>query len=166
MREILFILVFAPVFLLATVFSSSVPSALACCVDEDEDGYGVENMEWCDYPEPDCDDDPTDDPLACTDCTCGEAECAPCARCINPGAAEGPCCGPTCFDEIDNDCDGLTDKFDDPDCSIPCGCPPSAEASVYGPGAVMKSGALAQVGLFLVPVAQILLLRRLLRRKR
>ena len=72
----------------------------------------------------------------------------------------------TCFDGVDNDCDGLTDKFSDPDCSLLEDYTPSAEAAVYGPGTVTGSGALAQVGLFFVPVVQILLLRRLLRRKR
>jgi len=246
-------------FLLAIVLAFSVPSAQACCVDVDDDGYGVLNLHLCDHPNEldcddsdpnvnpgaeevcngiddncdeiiddvdadldgyiaeacggedcddsdpnvnpdaeevcngtdddcdgiidnvdndldthidwecggyDCDDDPTDDPSACSDCTCGATECAPCARCIHPEAAEGPCCGPTCFDKIDNDCDGLIDKFSDPDCSLlQCSIPPSPEASVVGPGAVMKAGAWTQVGLFLIPVAQILLLRRFLRRK-
>jgi hypothetical protein len=115
----------------------------------------------------DCVDDPTDDPSICSTCTCGDTWCGFCAKCIHPGAAEGPCCGLTCFDGVDNDCDGLTDKFNDPDCSLlPDDYTPSAEAAVYGPGTVMGSGALAQVGLFLIPVAQILLLRRFFRKKR
>lgn len=84
---------------------------------------------------------------------------------INPGATESPYLELTCFDLLDNDCDGQPDAGD-PDCSIPCGCPPSAEASVYGTGSAMKSGALAQVALFFVPVAQIFFLKRFLRRKR
>jgi hypothetical protein len=80
---------------------------------------------------------------------------------------EGPCCGETCFDKLDNDCDGLTDKFSDPDCSLlACGFPPSVDASVYGTGSAMKSAALAQLVIFLIPMAHVLLLRRFVRRKR
>jgi len=79
---------------------------------------------------------------------------------------EGPCCGGTCFDNLDNDCDGLTDKFSDPDCSLlQCSIPPSPEAPVVGPDAIMQSGPWAQVGFFLIPLAQIFLMRRFFRRK-
>jgi len=192
MRKILFILAFAPVFLLASVFTTSVPSALACCVDVDEDGYGVENLERCDHPELDCDDsDPNVNPGAEEVCNgiddncdgitddvdadldgyideaCGGYDCDDSNDQVNPGVPEGPCCKMTCFDKLDNDCDGLIDKFNDPDCSLlACDFPPSAEASVYGTRSTVNSGALAQVGIFLIPVAQILLLRRFLRRKR
>ena len=170
----------------------SVPSALACCVDKDEDGYGVEDLARCDYPELDCDDDdPNVHPGAeevCNgiddDCDgiidnvdadldgyideeCGGYDCDDSNDQVNPDAAEGPCCGPTCFDRLDNDCDGLIDKFNDPDCSLlACDFPPNAEASVYGTRSVVKSGALAPLAIFLIPVAQIFLLRRYLRRKK
>jgi hypothetical protein len=161
------------------------------CSDLDGDGYGDPGSVLCTYPELDCDDSDanihpgaeevcngTDDD--CDETTdnvdadldgyiaeaCGGEDCDDSNDQVNPGAAEGPCCEWTCFDWLDNDCDGLTDKFNDPDCSLLDDYTPSAEAAVYGPGAVTGSGALAQVGLFLVPVAQILLLRRCLRRKR
>ena len=118
-------------------------NGLEICTDNDGDGFSGDGGE------------------------CGPVDCDDSNDQVNPGAAEGPCCGPTCFDTIDNDCDGLIDKFSDPDCSLlQCSIPPSPEAPVVGPGALMESGALAQMGLFLIPVAQILLLRRFMRRKR
>jgi hypothetical protein len=48
-------------------------------IDRDGDGYGAA----CD-----CLDDPSNDPEICATCTCGYEECAPCARCIHPGARE------------------------------------------------------------------------------
>ena len=57
----------------------------ACCDDpicwdqvicHDYDGDGL-------YAGLDCDDDDSDDPPVCGICACGDAECAPCARCIN-----------------------------------------------------------------------------------
>lgn len=83
------------------------------CTDNDGDGYGSPGSASCLHPEEDCDDDPTDDPSICTTCACGETECAPCARCIYPEAAEGPYGDPTCGDAVDNDCDGIADAPDD-----------------------------------------------------
>jgi hypothetical protein len=60
----------------------------------------------------DCDDDPSDDPEGCDACTCGDTECSECAKCINPGGAEGPRDEPTCRDCVDNDCDGSLDGGD------------------------------------------------------
>lgn len=37
---------------------------------------------------------------------------------VNPGATEGPPGDPTCTDGLDNDCDGLTDELEDPDCVV------------------------------------------------
>jgi hypothetical protein len=37
---------------------------------------------------------------------------------VNPGATEGPAGDPTCTDGLDNDCDGLTDEAQDPDCVV------------------------------------------------
>jgi hypothetical protein len=83
------------------------------CIDNDEDGYGNPASTLCIHSALDCDDDNTDDPSICTTCTCGEIECAPCARCIHPGATEGPYGDPTCSDTLDNACDGIADSPDD-----------------------------------------------------
>jgi len=83
------------------------------CMDTDEDGYGNPASPFCTHSGFDCDDDPADDPSICSTCTCEEIECAPCARCIHPGAAEGPYGDPTCSDTLDNDCDGIGDSPDD-----------------------------------------------------
>jgi hypothetical protein len=84
---------------------------------------------------------------------------------VHPGAKEGPVADPTCFDRVDNDDDGLTDMVD-PDCILPCGYSRSAEASVHGTGGTVGSGALGQLVIFLIPLAQIVLLKRLRRKKR
>ena len=62
------------------------------CWDRDGDHYYD-----CDCAPPPCDCDDTDFD-------------------INPGPQEGPPTDPTCTDGIDNDCDGLTDVEEDPDC--------------------------------------------------
>jgi len=132
------------------------------CTDQDEDGYGSPASGLCFYPELDCDDDPTDDPAECPSqggsCACGEASCAGCAKCINPGAKEGPYSDPTCSDDIDNDCDG---GIDDPtsldNCSYPGAA--NAEASAYGGSSLTTSGSSNSLALFLVPVGAVILLR-------
>ena len=69
------------------------------CTDNDQDGYGNPGDASCpNGAATDCDDN---DPA------------------VNPGATEGPFDDQTCFDGLDNDCDGLTDLvsgFEDPDC--------------------------------------------------
>jgi hypothetical protein len=112
MKRTLLVLSFTPVFLLALVSQY----ALACCIDYDQDGYGIAYLDECPVPDLlDCDDDASDDPAICATCTCEEPECAPCARCINPGAAEAPYGGPLCSDGVDNDCDDTIDMSDE-DC--------------------------------------------------
>jgi hypothetical protein len=121
MRKTLFVLSFIPVFLLALV----AQHALACCIDNDLDGYGIAYLSECDHPDEfDCDDDAGDDPAICATCTCEEPDCAPCARCINPGAAEAPYGGPLCDDGVDNDCDGDIDIVDADcfECTEPGAC--------------------------------------------
>ena len=86
---------------------------------------------------------------------------------VNPAVDERRASG-NCADALDNDCDGLTDS-EDPDCAEepePCGFPPSAEASVYGTSSAVRSGALVPLALFLIPVAQVFLLKMLRRKKR
>lgn len=125
MKKTLLALGLAPVFLLALTFSFSVPGASACCIDHDQDGYGVAYLGDCPHPnELDCDDDTSGEPLLCETCTCGELDCIACARCINPGAVEGPYGDPTCSDGIDNDCDGLVDSLDEGcfECVLPEDC--------------------------------------------
>ena len=70
------------------------------CIDKDGDGYGDPADPACPQPERDCADDPSADPPICATCTCGNADCAPCAACIHPGAKE------FLNDGIDSDCDG------------------------------------------------------------
>jgi hypothetical protein len=116
MKKTLLVLGLASLFLLALVSSFSVRQASACCVDNDGDGYGVRYLSECPHPnEFDCDDDALDDPPVCATCTCGDADCTPCARCINPGAVEAAYGDLICGDAIDNDCDGLVD-MQDPGC--------------------------------------------------
>jgi len=75
------------------------------CEDRDEDGYGGGNVLSCPRLEPDCVDDPSDDPEACSGCACGTEPCASCARCVHPGAREFP------GDETDSNCNGDADCF-------------------------------------------------------
>jgi hypothetical protein len=76
--------------------SKSGPS----CIDNDGDSYGNPASTACVYPQLDCKDNPSSDPPICGTCTCGNANCAPCARCINGGATEFN------NDGIDSNCDG------------------------------------------------------------
>jgi formylglycine-generating enzyme required for sulfatase activity len=78
-----------------------------CDGQTDEDSAGAVDADgdtWLDCT--DCDDDPSDDPAACTTCTCDLVECHGCAKCINPGAVDFDANG------IDDDCDGVTDEVD------------------------------------------------------
>jgi len=75
------------------------------CIDRDGDGYGNPASTACPHPGLDCDDDPSRDPAVCETCACGTAECAPCARCINPGAKEFS------GDGIDSNCNNQENCF-------------------------------------------------------
>ena len=58
------------------------------CLDSDGDGSGQPAGASCTHPGLDCLDDPGGDPPVCGGCTCGNEDCAPCARCIHPDAEE------------------------------------------------------------------------------
>jgi len=76
----------------------------AALSDEDGDGFFAERN--------DCDDDASNDPVECNTCSCGDAGCAPCARCINPDAQEfsGDTIDSNC--NLQNDCFIATAVFD------------------------------------------------------
>jgi hypothetical protein len=99
MRKTLFAVWFIPVFLLTL----AAQNAMACCVDEDLDGYGVAFLNECTYPQRDCDDTNPD---------------------INPGVVEEAFGGDMCTDGVDNDCDTLTDMMDPGcfECTVPEDC--------------------------------------------
>jgi len=129
------------------------------CTDLDGDGYYVEAA--C-APE-DCDDDSSDDPGTCATCQCGEAGCEACAKCINPGALEGPPGDSDCSDGIDNDCDVLSDAADWGCQEQPPSCAGTAAGSTLGASRVYASSDMAKHMVWLVlPVATVigLLLRR------
>lgn len=145
------------------------------CIDEDHDGYGETLSEDCLYEGLDCDDDPSDDPPICDTCSCGDVDCAGCADCVNPGATD------FCGDGFDSNCDGepgmpeICDNGIDEDCDgVPDdGCPPPpwglaapAEASVVGETTYQGSRIAFGFALGLIPLAQILLLRSYLTRRR
>jgi hypothetical protein len=97
-----------------------------CCDDKDGDGYGDPGSRFCDVPNivaallGDCDDDATDDPEPpCSTCTCGTDECAPCARCINPGATEIPDNGIDDNCILDETCSAFPVRTDKPTKLIP-----------------------------------------------
>lgn len=86
--------------------TAQAQGSITChCTDNDGDRYG-NPASYCTYATLDCADNPIGDPPVCgTDtCTsCGAPECAPCAKCINPGAIE-------ICDGLDNNCDGAIDE--------------------------------------------------------
>jgi hypothetical protein len=105
-----------PFLILALAGMSLMGLQLQCifpCQDADGDGYGRYPAQDCPVPDfLDCYDDISDDPPICPTCDCGEPECSACARCVNPGVKEGPD-EVTCYDGMDNDCDGLVDREDE-----------------------------------------------------
>jgi hypothetical protein len=98
------------------------PGATEVCngVDDDCDAQTDEGF-------PDSDADGTRDCLDADDDNDGYSDavdCAPLNPAVNPGVAEGATALATCFDVVDNDCDGTVD-FD-------CAVEPSAQAVVTG----------------------------------
>ena len=75
------------------------------CDDLDGDGYGDPASAACTYPTLDCQDDPSGDAAICDTCSCGDAVCAGCASCINPGGIE------VSGDAYDTNCNGNNDCF-------------------------------------------------------
>jgi hypothetical protein len=137
------------------------------CIDNDGDGYGETATPACPYPQWDCDDDPSDDPPECATCNCGKPRCAPCARCINPGEYEGPLGDPTCFDGLDNDCDGRLDDPDDRGCQqLDWSIPSQADASEYGPDLPLKSRTSNLLAIVLLAMGMILFLKFVHRKER
>lgn len=67
------------------------------CTDVDQDGYGTDL-----YYAPTCNG--------------GQVDCRDDLPAVNPGALEDISTGDTCYDNLDNDCDGLTDYDDSPAC--------------------------------------------------
>ena len=101
----------------------------ACCPDNDGDGY----MDCSCAPPPcDCDDTNPD---------------------VHPGAYEGCCVQETCFDGIDNDCNGLIDS-EEPACHEWC---MTMGASTLGTSTGSGSRYANHLGILLVPLAVILL---------
>lgn len=74
--------------------------------DDDGDGHYADKYYNAGAIVDDCDDDASDDPAECATCTCDQAVCAPCARCIyylNPYEWSG--------DAVDSNCNGQLDCF-------------------------------------------------------
>ena len=108
------------------------------CQDLDGDGYGNPAAN-CGFVQVDCDDDPSDDPAVCSSCACDTATCAPCARCINPGAKEFTTDG-----SLDSDCDG------NPNCGT----------MVFGNDQRTWGNVAANMALYLIPFAGYFVLRK------
>ena len=72
---------------------------------------------------------------------------------VNPGQIE-ECGGPTCSDNFDNDCDGLTDAAD-PDCQEWCAT--AAEASTIGTAGSSSSKPINLLAILLVPIAVVVI---------
>jgi hypothetical protein len=79
---------------LATLFLIANQYGCKRCVDFDGDGYGNPSGITCKHFELDCDDGNPD---------------------VNPSKTEGPYKDETCYDGLDNDCNGLADS-EDPNC--------------------------------------------------
>lgn len=76
---------------------------------------------------------------------------------VNPAHIE-ECGQPTCWDNFDNDCDGLRDT-EDPDCRE--WCPAAAQASTIGAANSSRSKSTNILAILLVPVAAVVVWRSL-----
>lgn len=165
--------------------SESFVNTPPVCPDEDEDGYGVSTSPWCDPPF-DCDDsDPNVNPGAEEICNgiddncdgiiddvdadldgyiaeeCGGEDCDDGRADVNPGMTESCCLEETCFDGIDNDCDGLVDSAEQ-GCNEWC---MTMGASTVGTPTASGSHYTNYLGVFLVPLAAVLIWRGRKRRR-
>jgi len=118
------------------------------CIDLDEDGYGFPASPDCTYPDADCLDDPSGDPVICDTCECGVIECAPCARCINPAGMEFP------DDGIDSNCNGQAYH-----------AVANSIAASHGRSSLIGSGIFNEMVFLLLPVGVILVMRIVFRKR-
>jgi hypothetical protein len=95
---------------------------------------------------------------------CGGDDCDDSNPNVNPGATEGCCLEDSCFDGIDNNCNGLIDQ-QEMGCLMWCTSPLSAQASALGTNGGSGSRHMNHLAALLVPLAIVLVLKRIRRRR-
>ena len=180
MRKLLFVLLVLPLISLGSVSLSH-----ACCVDQDQDGYGVEYLELCPKPELDCDDTRADVNAGATeicndiddncddviddvdadldgfiDAGCGGEDCDDSNPDVNPAAVEGCCVRATCKDHVDNNCNGRIDVLD-PGCLAWCMSELSSTMEAEIPVSSKRVNFLA---VLILPLGAVLILMRIRRK--